>query len=65
MNSKITVFAVIFFLIGFLVLFEQYMNYGIWFEIEDIHHETFALSFIALAIGLLVGSSNKKNIPKN
>ena len=45
-----------FFLVtGFLTLLDQYLSYGIWFQIKDIHHETFALTSFALAIGILVG----------
>lgn len=33
---------------AFIILFHQYANWGKWFEISDIHHETFA---VALAFG--------------
>jgi len=39
------------FVASFLVLLHQYLNWGKWFEIADIHHETFATS---LAFGGLV-----------
>jgi len=54
------IFAVFFFVIGIVILLEQYLNFGVWFQIKDIHHETFALSSFALAIGILIGS----NFPK-
>jgi uncharacterized membrane protein HdeD (DUF308 family) len=59
MDKKwITVFlSILFFIVGFLVLFEQYVNFGIWFQTKDIHHETFALSSFTLAIGILIGLS--------
>jgi len=47
--------SILFFVVGFLILFEQYLNYGVWFESIQIHHETFALSSFALAIGILIG----------
>jgi uncharacterized membrane protein len=47
--------SILFFIVGFLILFEQYLNYGVWFESIQIHHETFALSSFALAIGILIG----------
>ena len=52
--------AFVFFMIGFLILLEQYFNYGVWFQIEDIHHETFALSSFALGVGILIGKSSSK-----
>jgi hypothetical protein len=58
--NKNEVAAFIFFVVGFLILLEQYLNYGVWFQIKDIHHETFALSSFALAIGILIGSSGCK-----
>ena len=45
----------VFFIIGVGILFEQYWNYGIWFELNDIHHETFALTSFALAMGIIIG----------
>lgn len=43
-------------LIGFLVLLEQYTNSGVWFQLRDVHHETFAVAFFALGLGILLGS---------
>jgi len=58
----ITVFlAAFFFVIGIIILLDQYLNIEIWFELKDLHHETFALSSFALAIGIILGS----NLPKN
>jgi hypothetical protein len=55
--SRITVrLAVTFFAVGFLVLLDQYLRIGVWFQLRDIHHETFAVSAFALAIGVLIGS---------
>lgn len=64
MNKKqvVTVFFAVLFLIGgFLVLLQQYLTFGVWFQIEDVHHETIALSFFSLAIGLLIGVSSGHN----
>jgi hypothetical protein len=49
--------AMLFFVIGFLVSLDQYFSIGIWFQLRDLHHETFALSSFTLAIGILIGSS--------
>lgn len=42
--------------IGFLALYDQYLMIKIWFQIEDFHHETIALSSFALALGILLGA---------
>ncbi len=43
------------FLIGFLILLDQYYNSGVWFQLADIHHETLAIGFFSLGIGILLG----------
>jgi hypothetical protein len=63
MNKRLIaiILALFFFLVGAIILLEQYLNYGVWFQVGDVHHETFALSSFGLAIGVLIGSelSNK------
>jgi predicted MFS family arabinose efflux permease len=49
--------ALLFLIAGFLVLYQQYVNFGVWFQIEDIHHETIALALFGLGIGTLIGIS--------
>ena len=49
--------ATFFFVLGIIILLEQYLNWGVWFQLEDIHHETFVLSSFALVIGILIGSN--------
>jgi len=53
--------AAFFFALGIVILLDQYLNIEIWFQIKDIHHETFALSSFALATGILIGSIFPKN----
>jgi len=48
--------SLLFAIVGFIILFDQYLMFEIWFEVEDLHHETFALSFFTLAIGILIGT---------
>ena len=48
--------AALLFLAGFLVLLDQYLKIGVWFQTADIHHETLALIAFALAIGVLIGA---------
>jgi hypothetical protein len=52
--------AALFAFIGFLILFDQYNTIGVWFQMSDLHHETFALSSFALAMGILIGGILKK-----
>ena len=53
--------STLFFILGFLILLDQYLNFGVWFQMSDVHHETFALSLFTLAIGILIGSILCKN----
>ena len=41
---------------AFLILYQQYVNFGVWFQFADVHHESFAMSAVALGIGILIGS---------
>ena len=55
----IIVFALggFFFLLGFLVLRDQYMQIGVWVQWQDLfHHETFALALFAVGFGIFIGS---------
>jgi hypothetical protein len=45
---------------SFLILYDQYMKIGIWFQLTDLHHETFAIASFAIAIGILIGATIKK-----
>ncbi len=49
--------AIVFFVLAFLIQFQQKVTFGVWFQIEDIHHESFALASIALGIGVLIGAA--------
>ncbi|MCL5877097.1 MAG: hypothetical protein M1540_04720 [Candidatus Bathyarchaeota archaeon] len=48
--------AAVFFAVAFVILLDQKISFGLWFQITDLHHETFALAAVALGIGVLVGS---------
>ena len=55
----VVVFALgaFFFLLGFLVLLDQYTQIGVWIQWQDaFHHETFALAFFSVGIGIFIGS---------
>jgi len=52
----VIILALFFFIIGTSILLEQYLNIGVWFQLSDVHHETFALTSFGLAIGILIGS---------
>jgi hypothetical protein len=56
---------IIFFVVAFLILYQQYVTFGVFFQFKDaLHHEAFAMSAAALGIGILIGvslsSGNKK-----
>jgi hypothetical protein len=56
--------AVVFFVLAFLILFQQKMAFGVWFQISDLHHETFALASVALGLGVLIGAAITSNNQK-
>jgi hypothetical protein len=45
------------FCLAFLILYQQEVTFGVWFQIGDLHHETFALASLALGIEVLIGAS--------
>ena len=53
--------SALFFVAAFLILLDQYLQTGIWFQLRDIHHETFALASVALAVGILIGAYTPRN----
>ena len=48
--------AALFFVLAFLILYQQTITFSVWFQISDLHHETIALAFVALGIGVLIGA---------
>jgi hypothetical protein len=57
MSRKLLAYAlaILSFVAAFLILYQQYITYGVFFQIEDIHHETLALFAAALGIGIIIG----------
>jgi len=51
--------VVILFALAFLVSFHQFYYWQIWFDVDDIHHETFVVAFICLALGILLSEKLK------
>ena len=49
--------AILSFVAAFLIMYQQYLSFGLFFQVEDVHHEAFAMSALALGIGILVGAS--------
>ncbi len=47
--------AVVFFAVAFLILYQQKVTFGLWFQIGDLHHETFAIASLAAGLGVLIG----------
>jgi len=51
------IFHSFFFIVaGFLILHDNYTRVGIWLQLSDLHHKTFAMSSFAFAIGIIVGA---------
>ena len=57
MSRKLLAYAlaILSFVAAVLILYQQYITYGVFFQIEDIHHETLALFAAALGIGIIIG----------
>ena len=56
--------AVVFFVLAFLIQLQQKVTFGVWFQISDLHHETFAIASVALGIGVLIGAVITSNNQK-
>jgi hypothetical protein len=56
--------AVVFFVLAFLILLQQKVTFGLWFQISDLHHETFAIASVALGLGVLIGAAITSNNQK-
>jgi len=52
MDKKTVV--IILFVLAFLVSFHQFYYWQTWFNLGDIHHETFVVALICLALGILL-----------
>jgi hypothetical protein len=52
-DVKNLIFLLIF--VVFLIALHQFWLYGSWFELEDIHHETFIVRAFCIILGLIVG----------
>ena len=40
---------------AFLIGVHQYFLYGVWFELKDLHHETFIIGLVCIIFGLFIG----------
>jgi hypothetical protein len=57
MDKRIVVVTL--FALAFLVSFHQFYYWQTWFDVGDIHHETFVVAFICLALGILLSEKLK------
>jgi hypothetical protein len=56
--------SALFFVIAFLILYQQKVTFGLWFQISDLHHETFAIASFALGLGIIIGALINSNETK-
>lgn len=61
MNRKVGRLGFALILAAFLIALQQYIDCGLWFEIKDIHHELFIVTF-AFSGSLLLYLKRKKEI---
>lgn len=48
-------------IISLLFVVDNYLRVGVWFDLGDIHHETFTLVMLSLAFAYTVLSNEKNN----
>ncbi len=56
--------AILSFVAAFLILYQQYVTFGEFFQLKDVHHESIAMAAVALGFGILIGvrlRSSSKN----
>jgi hypothetical protein len=53
--------AAVFFTVAFVILLQQKLTFGLWFQLGDLHHETFAIAAVAFGLGVLVASAITEN----
>ena len=41
-------------ILAFVVALHQFYYWQTWFSVEDIHHETFVVAFICIALGIVL-----------
>ena len=46
--------VIILLILAFLVAFHQFYYWNTWFSIDDIHHETFVVALVCLALGIVL-----------
>ena len=58
-SIKINTMIVILIVIAVAVAYHQFVNFGVWFQIEDIHHELF-ISAALFGAALLYAVKKRK-----
>jgi len=44
-RKQLRLLAVLFLVLAFIIALHQYVHYGVWFELKDVHHELFIATF--------------------
>jgi hypothetical protein len=52
--------AAAFLILAFLIALHQYLNWGVWFELKDVHHELFIAMFTFAGLLLLWLSERRR-----
>ena len=55
-DKAVLVPVALFWVLGFLIMLHQFLYWGVWFQREDLHHETFILACFSAALGILMGT---------
>lgn len=61
---RIPIISLVLLVMAILVMFHQYYYWRTWFELKDIHHELFIVTFIFAAIILIIYANRKMKVIK-
>ena len=54
MNKRIKYLIIILIIGAIALMVHQYLNWGMWFNVKDYHHEDLIIMFFAIAIILYI-----------
>jgi len=56
---KLLILGIIFFIIAIVILCHQFIYWNVWFELEDLHHETWMIMFAFSGLVLILMGKGK------
>jgi cytochrome c biogenesis protein CcdA len=56
----LSLLALVFFVLGIAIMFEQFLVYGTWWSMDQVHHESFSMAAWGMAIVFFAVSFMKR-----